>query len=97
MSTVGIDLVLDSQAAKLRKFNKRIVAYILDGATNIQVESYPAQGLRNHRNTIKVNLGSGAGGANIDLTTATQEQLAAFFTTGAFEEHLVAAAGAHAQ
>ncbi|MEN1417401.1 major capsid protein, partial [Pseudomonas aeruginosa] len=70
--------------AKLRKFNKRIVAYILDGATNIQVESYPAQGLRNHRNTIKVNLGSGAGGANIDLTTATQEQLAAFFTTGAF-------------
>ncbi|WP_229997991.1 major capsid protein [Pseudomonas aeruginosa] len=84
MNTVGIDLVLDSQAAKLRKFNKRIVAYTLDGATNIQVENYPGQGLRNHRNTIKVNLGSGAGGANIDLTTATQEQLAAFFTTGAF-------------
>ncbi|MDX3997877.1 DUF6260 family protein [Pseudomonas aeruginosa] len=31
MNTVGIDLVLDSQAAKLRKFNKRIVAYTLDG------------------------------------------------------------------
>lgn len=84
MNTVGIDLVLDSQAAKLRKFNKRIVAYTLDGATNIQVENYPAQGLRNHRNTIKVNLGSGAGGANIDLTTATQQQLIDFFTKGAF-------------
>lgn len=84
MNTVGIDLVLDSQAAKLRKFNKRIVAYTLDGATNIQVENYPAQGLRNHRNTIKVNLGSGAGGANIDLTTATPQQIIDFFTKGAF-------------
>ncbi|MCO7643261.1 DUF6260 family protein [Pseudomonas sp. S 311-6] len=84
LQTVGIDLVLDSQAAKLRKFNKRLVAYVLDGDSRIQVDAYPAQGLRNHRNTIKLNLGSGAGGANINLTTATQEQLAAFFTTGAF-------------
>lgn len=84
MNTVGIDLVLDSQAAKLRKFNKRIVSYTLDGATNIQVENYPAQGLRNHRNTVKVNLGSGAGGANIDLTTATPQQIIDFFTKGAF-------------
>lgn len=84
LSTVGIDLVLDSQAAKLRKFNKALVSYVLDGDSKIQVESYPAQGLRNHRNTQKLNLGSGSGGANIDLTTATQEQLATFFTSGAF-------------
>lgn len=84
LQTVGIDLVLDSQAAKLRKFNKQIVSYVLNGAENIQVENYPAQGLKNHRNTIKLNLGAGAGGANINLATATQEQLAAFFTTGAF-------------
>lgn len=84
LQTVGIDLVLDSQAAKLRKYNKALVSYVLDGSDRIQVDAYPAQGLRNHRNTIKLNLGSGTGGANIDLTTATQAQLAAFFTTGAF-------------
>lgn len=84
LQTVGVDIVLDSQAAKLRKFNKRLVSYTLDGDASIRVQGYQAQGLRNHRNTVKVNLGSGAGGANIDLTTATQTQLAEFFTTGAF-------------
>ena len=84
MKTVGIDLVLDSQAAKLRKYNKKLVSYVLDGAEGIQVQGYPGQGLRNHRNTIKVNLGTGAGGASIDLTTATQQQMIDFFTKGAF-------------
>jgi hypothetical protein len=82
LNTVGIDLVLDSQAAKMRKFNKKIVSYMLDGSENIQVETYPGQGLRNHRNTIKVDLG--AGGANINLATATAAELIAFFSTGAF-------------
>ncbi len=82
LNTVGIDLVLDSQAAKLRKFNKRIVDYVLNGDSSIKVENYPAQGLKNHRNTIKVELG--ATGANIDLTSASQADLATFFTTGAF-------------
>lgn len=84
LQTVGIDLVLDSQAAKMRKFNKRLVSYILDGDGSVKVEGYPGQGLRNHRNTIKVNLGSGAGGADIDLTSASQTDIAAFFTSGAF-------------
>jgi len=84
LQTVGIDLVLDSQAAKMRKFHKRLVSYVLDGDATIQVQSYPAQGLRNHRNTIKINLGSGSGGANIDLTTASQTEIATFFTSGAF-------------
>lgn len=84
LNTVGIDLVLDSQAAKLRKFNKRIVSYMLDGDSRIQVDNYPAQGLRNHRNTIKINLGAGAGGANIDLTTADAVAMIAFFGKGAF-------------
>lgn len=82
MQTVGIDLVLQSQAAKLGKFNKRLVSYTLDGADNINVNGMPGQGLRNHRNTIKIDLG--AGGANIDLTTATQDQLTTFFNTGPF-------------
>ncbi|KAA0910678.1 major capsid protein [Pusillimonas sp. ANT_WB101] len=82
LNTVGIDLVLDSQSAKMRKFSKRLVSYILNGDASIQVQNYPAQGLKNHRNTIKVDLASG--GANIDLTTATQADIATFFTSGAF-------------
>jgi hypothetical protein len=77
LSTVGIDLVLDSQRAKLRKFNKQLVSYVLDGDARIKVASYPGEGLRNHRNTVKVDLGGG--GANIDLTTATAADLLAFF------------------
>jgi hypothetical protein len=84
LQTVGIDLILDSQSAKNRKFQKALVAYTLDGSTRISVDGMKGEGLRNHRNTVKVNLGAGAGGANIDLTTATPEQLIAFFSSGAF-------------
>lgn len=84
LRTVGIDLVLDSQAAKLRKFYKSIVNYTLNGSERVRVDGKPGQGLMNHRNTVKLNLGSGAGGASIDLTTATQQQIMDFFTKGAF-------------
>lgn len=86
LNTVGIDLVLDSQQAKLREFNKKIVSYMLDGSANINVDgNKPGQGLRNHRNTKKIDLG--ASGANIDLTTATTAQLIAFFGQGAFGQN----------
>lgn len=90
LGTVGIDLVLDSQEAKLRKYNKRVVDYVLNGSTAINVAGKAGQGLKNHRHTYKINLGSGAGGANIDLTTATPAQLVEFFTKGAFGSALQA-------
>lgn len=80
LNTVGIDLVLDSQEAKLRRFNEAIVSYMLDGDDRIQVQNYPGQGLRNHRNTYKIDLTA----AGIDLTTADAAALIAFFGTGAF-------------
>lgn len=85
LNSVGIDLVLDSQQAKERKFHKAIVKYMLDGNEKIQVGAYPGQGIRTHRNTSKVNLGSSA--ANINLTSATQSAVMAFFTTGAFAQN----------
>lgn len=85
LSTVGIDLALESQSAKMRKFHKKRVNFYLNGDSSIVVDGLPAQGMKNHRNTQKINLGSGAGGANIDLTTATPAQLLAFFgPTGPF-------------
>ncbi len=82
LSTVGIDLVLDSQRAKERKFYKALVNYMLDGSNRINVGGYNGQGLRNHRNTVRIDLG--AGGANIDLTTASQVEISEFFTSGVF-------------
>lgn len=85
LNTVGIDLMLDSQAAKLRKFHKRRVNFYLNGDPSISVDGYKAQGIKNHRNTTKINLGAGAGGANIDLTTCTPAEALHFFgPTGAF-------------
>jgi len=81
LQTVGIDLVLDSQEAKMRVFNQKVVNYFLSGNENIKVGAYPAQGLKNHRNTKKINLG--ASGENINLTTANAAALIAFFQ-GAF-------------
>ncbi|EMQ5756758.1 TPA: hypothetical protein SMT72_002889 [Proteus mirabilis] len=80
LSTVGIDLVLDSQTAKMRQFNKKVVNYFLNGDASISVEGYKGQGLKNHRNTAKIDLG--ASGANIDLTTADLPALLAFFGFG---------------
>lgn len=88
LGTVGINLVLDSQEAKMRKFNKKLVSYALDGSTAVNVDGKQGQGLRNHRNTYKINLGSGGGGANISLTTATPVQMVEFFTKGAFAQAL---------
>lgn len=85
LGTVGLNLILDSQRAKMNKFNKKLVNYMLNGSTRINVQGKAGQGLTNHRHTVKLNLSaSGAGALNIDLTTATPQQLIDFFTTGGF-------------
>jgi len=87
LNSVGLDLVLDSQAAKLKVYNEKLVKYALDGAAGIQVDSKAGQGLRNHRNTKKINLG--ASGSNIDLTSAPPAEILTFFTKGAFFDNAI--------
>lgn len=82
LNSVGLDLVLDSQSAKMKVYNEKLVSYLLNGKENISVDGKAGQGIKNHRNTKKINLGSS--GSNINLATATADQLIAFFTTGAF-------------
>lgn len=86
LNTVGIDLVLDSQRAKMREFNKKLVSYTLNGDSRIVVDGKAGQGLKNHRNTKKIDLTV----ANIDLTTASMADLIAFFGTGAFGQNRIA-------
>jgi len=82
--TEGIDFALDSQALKMKWVLSNIADYMLNGDTKIKVDGAVGQGIRNHRNSYQVNLGSGTvvgvAGANIDFTTATNDQIITFFT-----------------
>ena len=77
LNTVGIDLALDSQRLKLKKFNKARVKFYLEGNENIVVDGHKAMGIKNHKNTQQLTL-------TTDLKAATFDQLIDFFTIGEF-------------
>lgn len=81
--TEGIDFATDAQALKMKWVLSNIADYMLTGDTSIKVDGATGQGIRNHRNTYQINMGSGTVGgvvgANIDITTATNDQIVAFF------------------
>ena len=77
LNTVGIDLALDSQRLKLKKFNKARVKFYLEGNENIVVDGHKAMGIKNHKNTQQLTL-------TTDLTTAPFDDLIDFFTIGEF-------------
>lgn len=87
LQTVGIDNARDSQMAKMREYNKKLVTLALDGSAKIVVDGKASQGLRNHRNTKKFDLG--ASGLNVNLTTANAATILGFFQ-GAFATTLIA-------
>lgn len=71
LQSENIDLLADSQAAKMKIVLSRMADYLLDGDAKIRVSGFNGQGIRNHRNTKKINLSTaGAAGAPIDLTAA---------------------------
>lgn len=77
LNTVGIDLALDSQRLKLKKFNKRRVKFYLEGNDAMVVDGHKAMGIKNHKNTQQLPL-------TTDLTTAQFDALIDFFTIGEF-------------
>ena len=77
LNTVGIDLALDSQRLKLKKFNKARVKFYLEGNENMVVDGHKAMGIKNHKNTQELKL-------TTDLTTAQFDALIDFFTIGEF-------------
>ncbi|WP_231362751.1 major capsid protein [Escherichia coli] len=77
LNTVGIDLALDSQRLKLKKFNKARVKFYLEGNENIKVDGHKAMGIKNHKNTQQLTM-------TTDLTTAQFDALIDFFTIGEF-------------
>lgn len=77
LNTVGIDLALDSQRLKLKKFNKARVKFYLEGNENMVVDGHKAMGIKNHKNTQQLTL-------TTNLTTAQFDALIDFFTIGEF-------------
>ena len=66
LMTENIDLLAESQAAKMKVFRNYLAKYIKDGDKSISVAGYAGQGIRNHRNTQKIDLTL----IGIDLTAA---------------------------
>ena len=87
MQTVGIDLTRDSQTAKMREYERKVVAHVMDGSPKIVVDGKASQGIRTHRNTKKIDLG--ASGASINLTSASPAAMLGFLQ-GTFEPLLTA-------
>lgn len=74
----NFDALSDDQEAH-REDRRDMALYALDGDSTIVFEGYAAYGVRTSPYSKALNLGAAAGGANIDLTTATADQIDAFF------------------
>lgn len=63
----NMNTVADSQAAKLKIMFEAMVDYVLDGDKKIKEAGFAGQGIRNHRNTKKIDLTL----SGIDLTSGS--------------------------
>lgn len=78
MSTENLDALSDDQEAHSFAIRRDMALYLLSGDSGINVRSYSGKGIRNHQATKQISLD--AGGANIDLQSATSDQIMNFFT-----------------
>lgn len=80
LQSENFDALSDDQEAHSAKIRRDQALYVLDGDKDISVKGYKAHGIRNHPLAKTINLGSGAGGANINLTTAGSDDFDNFIT-----------------
>lgn len=80
LESENFDALADDQENHVRAIKRRMAQYALDGNLDISFEDTQGYGIRNHPLAKSINLGSAAGGANIDLTTADADQVDAFIT-----------------
>ena len=77
LDSESVDLYSDSVTLKTRKVTEKVGDYMLEGDISVKADGQAGEGIKNHRNTFKIDLG--ASGANINLVTATNDELVAFF------------------
>jgi hypothetical protein len=82
LQSENFDALADDQEAALDKINRDMADYVLDGDSTIVFQGYAATGIRTNPLSKAINLGSGAGGANIDLSASatTSDAIDGFFT-----------------
>lgn len=83
LQSENFDALADDQEASASKIRKKMAQYALNGDLSINVSGYIGYGIKNHPLSKSINLGTGSGGANINLTTADGDALDTFFS-GAF-------------
>lgn len=78
----NFDALSDDQEAHTASIREDQADYALDGDTSITFQGAVGYGIRNHPYSKVINLGSAAGGANIDLAdpNTTADEIDAFFT-----------------
>lgn len=69
MRSEGYDALLDDQASATRFVRRRTVDNFVNGTPDLTFKGYRSYGIVNNPATIALNLGSGGGGLNIDLTS----------------------------
>ena len=79
MQSEGFDPLLDDQANVTFNLRSDMAQYLLTGDQTLNVNGvYTGYGITNHPNTVQVNLNA-SGGLNIDLQTATPDEIVTFF------------------
>lgn len=84
-TTEGFDAMFDDHENAMRDIREDMAIYMLIGDSNIAVDGAVGRGALNHSSTQKLDLG--ASGSNIDLTSATTDEIITYFT-GDFAEAL---------
>lgn len=96
LRTEGFDALADDDMATTMKVRKDMADYALNGDSTIVVEGYQAYGIRTSPLSKAINLGTGAGGASIDLTATatTSDAIEAFVNQvlgGMLDDNYIAA------
>ena len=71
LQSENFDALSDDQEAATATLREKMAEYVLDGDTNVRADTYPGYGIRTNPKSKSINLGTAAGGANIDLTSAS--------------------------
>jgi hypothetical protein len=67
LQSENFDAILDDQENHVWNIRKDMADYALNGDANLIFNGTPGYGIRNHPQSKSINLGTAAGGANIDL------------------------------
>lgn len=71
LQSENFDALSDDQEAATAALRENMADYALDGDTSIKADSYVGYGIRTNPKSKSINLGTAAGGANIDLTSSS--------------------------